>query len=236
MEKRALIIEDDEDIIELVSSTISGLGFKVRSITDGMLGLEVARSEEFDLIVLDLMLPSMEGSEICRRIRETNKKVPIVLVTGVNDELHKVMLLELGADDYITKPFSIPELRARVRTILRRSERGQQAADEQTAAETFTYKGMSIDFVKRRVILDGEAVDLTPTEFELLAILVSHPGRPFSRDEINELMYGYEVSGESRSIYSHMNRLRTKIEKDNANPVYIHTIRGIGYAFTDVKE
>lgn len=229
--KSALLIEDDENLIELVRVPLEELGLALTHAGDGRSGLEMATAESYELIVLDMRLPELEGIEVCKGIREKNKKVPIIMLTSVGDEINKVLLLELGADDYITKPFSVLEFKARCKAALRRA--GGPADVDESEDEIIYADDIKLDLTKRKVRIDDQEVELTAREFDLLAILAKHPGRPFSRNQLNEHLYGFAVSGYDQSISSHVNRIRSKIEEDPRNPRYLLTVHGVGYKFRD---
>lgn len=231
MVKKALVIEDDDDVALLLRAPLEELGYEVMRAADGNTGLEMALSGAYVLIILDLMLPGLHGMDVCREIRRKNEEVPIIVVSMASSEVDTVLLLELGADDYLTKPFREGELKARIRTILRRSARAK-ATD---LPSVLIYDELEIDFTKRIVTLKGLPVELTPREFDLLAALASRPGYPFSRDQLNEAVYGQEVSGYDHSVTAHINRLRHKIEPDPDSPKYILTVRGVGYRFAEKK-
>lgn len=226
MLETVLIVEDDADIVIALSLLVQDLGFAVETATDGMRGLELALEKDYVLMLLDLMLPKLEGVEVCKRVRAVKKFLPIIALTSVNEELSKVLLLELGADDYITKPFSNRELKARIKTVLRRTQAVPSAPE---AVTKVTYRELTIELELRRVYIRGALVDLTASEFDLLALLASRPGQPFSREAINESLYGYSIDGYDDSLNSRINRLRGKLELDRQNPEYLITVRGIGY-------
>lgn len=231
MAGKALVIEDDDDVALLIAAPLEDLNYKVMRASDGKTGLEMALSGDYALIILDLMLPELHGMDVCRGIRQEDEDVPIIVVSMASSEVDTVLLLELGADDYLTKPFREGELKARIRTILRRSSR-TKSKDTPT---THTHDEFEINFEKRVVTMKGSPVELTPREFDLVAALASRPGFPFSRDDLNEAVYGQEVSGYDHSVTAHINRLRHKIEPDPDSPKYILTVRGVGYRFADKK-
>lgn len=230
--KKVLVIEDDLEVVELLRRPIAELGFAMTHEGSGTGGLDRAFEEEFDLLVLDIMLPEMEGVDVLKALREQGNHVPTIMLTSLDDRVRKVMLLELGADDYITKPFDDLEFKARIKAVLRRT--GRQKAAVQQSQDRLTVEELEIDFVKRQVKRDGAPIELTAREFDILSVLASHPGRPFSRDELNEAVYGYEVSGYDQSIYTHINRLRGKLEPNPSKPKFVLTVRGVGYAFLDL--
>ena len=231
MSHRVLVIEDNRDIAELVSLHLQDLDCDVKTTTDGLTGFEEARSGRYDLIILDLMLPGMEGIELCRRLRNQSSYTPILMLTAKSTELDRVVGLEIGADDYITKPFSVRELMARVKAIFRRVE-GLGRRNEEVQ-ETITADAMAIDVSKRSVTIAGRPIDLTAKEFDLLVQFVANPGRVYSRAQLLDLVWGYGHAGYEHTVNSHINRLRAKIEDDPAKPKYVLTVWGVGYKFND---
>jgi DNA-binding response OmpR family regulator len=236
METRILIIEDDPEISDLVGMHLGDLGYRIERAATGDAGFSKAREDGFDLIILDLMLPGMDGLEICRRLQESGPRVPILMLTARTEEIDKVLGLELGADDYLTKPFSIRELIARVKALLRRTQGlAASGADEGQPAE-LTYDRLSINLEKRRVTLGGSPVELTAKEFDLLALFATHPGKPFKREQLLNQVWGYSFAGYEHTVNSHINRLRAKIEPDPSKPTFIRTVWGFGYRFADNEE
>ncbi|MES1218767.1 MAG: response regulator transcription factor [Bacteroidota bacterium] len=231
--KTVLIIEDDPNIVELLSIHIHDLGCRVMSETNGQKGLATAREGKFDLIILDIMLPGLNGLEICRKIRQQDRHTPILMLTAKSEEIDKVMGLETGADDYLTKPFSIRELIARVKVIFRRKEDNAALQDTMPLSSLISYGGLEIDLDKRKVILNNNRVELSPREFELIALLASHPGKSYSRKQLLNLVWGYDFEGYEHTVNSHINRLRGKIEADVSDPKFILTIWGVGYRFNE---
>jgi len=237
MEKRVLIIEDDRDITDLVEIHLGDLGYKLDKAYDGQSGLSKVLSGNYDLILLDLMLPKLEGLEVCKLIREKDKAVPIIMLTSRSEEMDKILGLELGADDYIVKPFSIRELIARVKANLRSVEAIKEEISKEGELKTEIGIGaLKIDFEKRKVTLGSKTVDLTAKEFDLLSHFARHPGRSYSRADLLSAVWGYQFSGYEHTVNSHINRLRTKIEKNPADPKYIKTVWGIGYRFVEPEE
>ena len=227
MKHDILVIEDDPGIARIVSLYLERDGYQVRVAGDGVAGLDAARAEEPSLIVLDLMLPRMDGMEVCRALRQESD-VPIIMATARAEEEDRLAGFDLGADDYITKPFSPRELAARVRAILRRSAR--QSATE---ASGIRYGDMMIDLPTRTVAVGSERPALTPTEFRMLAMLAGQPGRPFTREQIIEGVFGYDFDGFDRTVDVHIANLRRKIEPDVRRPTYVQTVHGVGYRFGD---
>ena len=226
-----LVIEDNPEIAGLLSLHLRDIGCHVRSEQDGLLGLSRARSDRPDLIVLDLMLPGLDGLEICRRLRSGADYTPILMLTARSTEADRVTGLDMGADDYLTKPFSIPELLARVRAIFRRQDRlVQQSGKEQVPIRA---GALHIDREKRSVNLDGDEVELTATEFDLLVQFAANPGRVYTRSQLLDLVWGNNNASFEHTVNSHINRLRTKIEQDPSKPDYVLTVWGVGYKFSD---
>ena len=233
MKRTALVVEDDHDIIELLRIHMADLDCELTGISDGNEGLAAALKHTYDLIILDVMLPGMEGTEICRRIRGKEIATPILMLTSKSEEFDKVLGLEMGADDYITKPFSIREFIARVKALLRRAERNRASGPAEDKAAVYVYGDLSIDLDKRRVTTKGVRVDLSPKEFELLSLLAANPGKCYDRSKLLNLIWGYDFGGYEHTVNSHINRLRTKIEPDVQNPIYVLTNWGVGYRFNE---
>jgi len=233
---KILIIEDDPKIIELVEIHLKDIGLEIDKSMDGISGLEKALSFEYDLIILDLMLPHMDGLEVCRRFKSENKYTPVLMLTAKSEELDKVLGLEVGADDYLTKPFGVRELVARVKAILRRVELDDEKYKEEQAGPRLEFKGLTIDTEKHMVLLEGDRVELTAKEFDLLKLFAAHPGNTYSRERLLDLIWGYQYEGYEHTVSSHINRLRNKIEKDPTNPKFIKTLWGVGYRFESPAE
>jgi DNA-binding response OmpR family regulator len=233
--KRILLVEDDPDIADLLSLHLGDEGYEVEVVDDGDEGLDRALNGDHDLVVLDIMLPGTDGFDICRRLRQETRATPILMVTAKTEEVDKVLGLELGADDYITKPFSIREVLARVKAIFRRIEVDQEAQREM-GEERIAIGDLVIEPPKRRATVRGEAVDLTSKEYELLLLFARHPGRAYSRDELLDEVWGYQYSGYSHTVNTHINRLRNKIEPDPSEPQYVKTVWGVGYRFVEPDE
>jgi DNA-binding response OmpR family regulator len=230
--RNILVIEDDRDIARLLELHLHDAGYAVHVAQDGAAGCQQALSKTYDLIILDLMLPGMEGLDICRTLRAKTNYTPILMVTAKSTELDRVLGLEVGADDYLTKPFSIRELLARVKALFRRMEvlRAPVVPDQQ---KPICAGDLVIDIEKRKVSLCGKAIDLTAKEFDLLLQFARHPGRVYTRSQLLDLVWGYAHAGYEHTVNSHINRLRAKIERDTSHPRYILTAWGIGYSFTE---
>jgi DNA-binding response OmpR family regulator len=224
-----LLVDDEDSIQKLLAYPLEREGYRVLQARDGVEALEQFASERVDLVVLDIMLPKLDGLEVCKRLR-AESEVPIIMLTARDDELDKVLGLELGADDYITKPFSIREFRSRVRALLRRAAVSRQVDED---GEVISAQGLTIDLARRVVEVGGNRVQVTYVEFELLRILASHPGRVYSRRMLLEALWGGADYREPRTIDVHVRHLREKLEPDPAEPEYILTVRGVGYRFRD---
>jgi DNA-binding response OmpR family regulator len=227
-EATIMLVDDEESIQKLLTYPLEREGYTVVQARDGEEALRRFAEQPVDLVVLDVMLPRLDGLEVCRRLR-TGSAVPIIMLTARDDEVDKVLGLELGADDYITKPFSIREFRSRIRAVLRRAGlRADHATDG-----TIEAGAIAIDPAKRAVTVDGERAQLTYVEFEVLHTLASHPGRVYSRQALLEAVWGDSAFREPRTIDVHIRHLREKIEADPREPAYIFTVRGVGYRFRD---
>jgi DNA-binding response OmpR family regulator len=221
-----LVVEDDPTLAKTLSYNLRKNGFHVLIAGDGVAGLQAARAEHPDLVVLDLMLPKMDGLEVCRRLR-TESQVPVLILTAKGDESDRVAGLELGADDYLTKPFGMRELMARVRALLRRTARGTASHGNRIVAGS-----MEIDVPGRAVLRDGVTIALKPREFDLLAFLAQNAGLVFTREQLLERVWRYDFFGGSRTVDVHMHWLREKLESDPARPAHLVTVRGVGYKFS----
>ena len=229
--KNILMIEDDPSISELASIHLKDIHCNLTKAPTGFEGLELASSNSYDAIILDIMLPDIDGIEICKRLRAEKNFTPILMLTARSEEIDKIIGLETGADDYLTKPFSIREFIARVKALIRRSERVVKEQD--AVEEILQFNQLSMDTQKRKVSLADQKIELTPKEFDLLYLFMSNPGISYSRETLLNLVWGYEFSGYEHTVNSHINRLRSKIEPDLAQPKYILTTWGIGYRFND---
>jgi DNA-binding response OmpR family regulator len=219
-----LVVDDEKTLRETLAESLTEEGFAVVQAADGREAVEQFRRHRPDLILLDLMLPEISGTEVCRIIR-AESGVPILMLTAKSAEVDKVVGLELGADDYVTKPFSFRELLARIRALLRRSE--TQASV--TEPETIDLGNVRVDLAGRRLLRGGEALPIKPKAFELLLFLIRNAGHVFTRDQLLERVWGYDYAGETRTVDVHVHWLRAQIESDPANPVYLETVRGVGY-------
>ena len=228
---KILIVDDEKDIVDLLAYNLEKEGHEVLKAYDGERAMQIVRSKAPDLLILDLMLPGIQGLEVCKRLRQdpSTALIPIIMLTAKGDDIDKILGLEVGADDYITKPFSVKELMARVKAVLRRADVRKQPEK----AETVEFKGLRIDLKSYEVTVNGRNVNLSPTEFKLLRFLCQNPGRVYSRDQILDQVWGDESYVEPRTVDVHIRRLRAQIEPDDNSPDYIVTVRGVGYKFID---
>jgi DNA-binding response OmpR family regulator len=233
MPKKILIIEDNRDLARLLKTHLRDLAFEVDLSFDGPAGVAKALSDNYYLIILDLMLPGLDGLEICRRLRSKSTYVPILMLTAKSSEMDRVVGLEIGADDYVTKPFSIPELLARVKAILRRVEELSEGARESIPA-VIQAGDLVIHPAGRNATMKDRTLDLTAKEFDLLLHFASNPGKVYTRSQLLDMVWGYGHDGYEHTVNSHINRLRAKIEKDSAHPDYILTVWGVGYKFAEL--
>ncbi|SES07674.1 two-component system, OmpR family, alkaline phosphatase synthesis response regulator PhoP [Gracilibacillus ureilyticus] len=225
MEEKVLIVDDEQSIVTLLQYNIEKSGFQTDVAYDGMEGLEKASTGEFDLIVLDLMLPGMEGTEVCKALRQKQVDTPILMLTAKDDEFDKVLGLELGADDYLTKPFSPKEVVARIKAILRRTRQRNTPSDQ----NFIKISDLIIYPQQYEATINGDTLSFTRKEFELLHYLAKHKGKVLSRDQLLSAVWNYDFVGDTRIVDVHVSHLREKIEPDTKHPVYIKTIRGLGY-------
>jgi len=229
-----LVVEDDENISTAIKEYFSRAGYSVTTASDGVAGVEAAGKNRPDVVVLDLMLPKMDGLAVCKELRQSNPQMPIIMLTAKDDIVDKVLGLEMGADDYINKPFSLREVEARIKSVLRRARAATATGDGKD--ETPIVRGhLRVDPVRREVTIAERHVDLTPKEFDLLRLFASNPGRVFPRKYLLEKIWDYSYEGYDRTIDSHINRLRAKIEDNPENPQLVLTVWGIGYKFTDAE-
>ncbi|MFK7924663.1 MAG: response regulator transcription factor [Bacteroidia bacterium] len=232
--KRVLVVEDDRDMVQLLEIHLKDLDCELDLAYDGQTGLEKALAYDYDLMVLDVMLPGPDGLEICRQVRAREKSNPILMLTARSEEIDKVLGLEMGADDYLTKPFSIREFLARVKALFRRVDRFQPTSNANDQPESvLSFGELMIDLDKRKVTIKGQRVELSPKEFDLLGLLAANPGKSYDRARILNLVWGYDFEGYEHTVNSHINRLRRKIEPDLQVPTYILTSWGVGYRFNE---
>ena len=230
MNKRILVVEDNEDLAGLLEIHLRDMSCDVKIVHDGTSGMAMAEEQEYDLIILDLMLPGVDGLEILRRVRAKPSYTPVLILTSKSSELDRVLGLEIGADDYVTKPFSIRELQARVKAIFRRIEHIQTGKRKPSIIRQ---GDITVDPEKRSIILKDKTLVLTAKEFDLLLHFVKHPGRVYTRPQLLDEVWGYGHDGYEHTVNSHINRLRIKIEEDPTNPRYILTVWGVGYKFAE---
>ena len=230
--ERALIIEDDKDIADLIAIHLKDLEFEVDKAFDGKEGLLKALNNPYKIILLDIRLPGLDGMEVCKKLRMEKVHTPIVMVTSKSEEIDKIIGLEFGADDYITKPFSIRELIARVKAIVRRSELIQQEKPDGKQEEIHS-DGLHINIGLRNVTVHNKRIELSPKEFDLMVLFASNPGRTYTRSQLLDQVWGYQFEGYEHTVNSHINRLRAKIERDQNNPEFILTTWGVGYKFRE---
>jgi DNA-binding response OmpR family regulator len=231
MKPRILIIEDNAEIADLIRLHLDDLHYDSQIARDGGEGLRLFESGRFDLVILDLMLPVLDGMAVCKRLRRQDQRIPVIMLTSKSSELDRVLGLELGADDYLTKPFSLPELMARIKAQLRRLEAFEKPLTQQK--KTLQHGDLIINTDNHTVTLAGKPVDLTAKEFDLLHHFASHPGRVYSRMELLDQVWGYHYEGYEHTVNSHINRLRNKIENTPAQPRIIMTVWGVGYKFNE---
>ena len=231
-----LVVEDDQDIATLIKVNLSELGLNVEHRDDGQQGLEAALANDYSLVLLDVMLPSLGGLDICRQLRDKKPEQAIIMLTAKDSETDRVLGLELGADDYMTKPFSIRELQARVRSQIRKAHLLANIQAQPVTPEHHIQQGkIKINQQTREVFCNEQLVELTATEFDLLYHLMQHPNQVFSRSQLLESVWGYQHSGYEHTVNSHINRLRAKVERDAANPDHVQTVWGVGYKFNVPK-
>ena len=227
MGKRVLVVDDEKLIVKGIRFSLMQDALEVDCAYDGEEALQMAKEQEYDLILLDVMLPKMDGFEVFQQIREFSD-VPIIMLTAKGDDMDKILGLDYGADDYITKPFNILEVKARIKAIMRRGRKQEEKAESENV---FEKNGMKIDRESRRVFIEGNEVNLTAKEFDLLDLLAKNPDKVYSRDQLLNLVWGSDYPGDARTVDVHIRRLREKIEKLPSNPKYVYTKWGVGYYF-----
>lgn len=227
MGKKVLVVDDEKLIVKGIRFSLEQEGMEVYTAYDGEEALEMAKETEYDIILLDLMLPKLSGLEVCQQIRDFSN-VPIIMLTAKSEDMDKIMGLEYGADDYVTKPFNILELKARIKAILRRAT---PAAEDREQVKSLEINGLTIHVDSRRVFVDGREINLTAKEFDVLELLMFNPNRVYSRENLLNLVWGYEYPGDVRTVDVHIRRLREKIEVNPSDPKYVHTKWGVGYYF-----
>lgn len=224
MAKKVLVVDDEKLIVKGIRFSLEQEGMQVDCAYDGQEALDMIKENTYDVILLDVMLPIFTGYEVCQQVREFSD-VPIIMVTAKDDDMDKILGLEYGADDYITKPFNILEVKARIKAIMRRSSKKEDEVKEATYGE------LSIDCSSRRVYIEGQEVNLTAKEFDVLELLVFHPNKVYDRDSLLDIVWGKDYPGDARTVDVHIRRLREKIEKNPSEPKYVHTKWGVGYYF-----
>ena len=229
MAKKVLVVDDEKLIVKGIRFSLEQDGMEVDCAYDGEEALEAAKKKEYDVILLDVMLPKLTGFEVCQQIREFSS-MPIIMLTAKGDDMDKILGLEYGADDYITKPFNILEVKARIKAIIRRTNKINGSND---TSKIIAIGTMKIDTDNRRAYIDGKEVNLTAKEFDLLELLVNNPNKVYSRDNLLNIVWGYDYPGDVRTVDVHIRRLREKIESNPSEPKYIHTKWGVGYFFQD---
>ncbi|TAH65330.1 MAG: response regulator transcription factor [Anaerolineaceae bacterium] len=227
MAKKVLVVDDEKLIVKGIRFSLEQDGMEVDCAYDGEEAIEAARKKEYDVVLLDIMLPKLSGFEVCQQIREFSS-MPIIMLTAKGDDMDKILGLEYGADDYITKPFNILEVKARIKAIMRRSNKNSNSANE---PKTIIFNDMKIDCENRRVYIADKEVNLTVKEFDLLELMVFNPNKVYSRENLLNIVWGYDYPGDVRTVDVHIRRLREKIESNPSEPKYIHTKWGVGYFF-----
>ncbi|MCQ2492462.1 MAG: response regulator transcription factor [Lachnospiraceae bacterium] len=227
MGKKILVVDDEKSIVKGIKFSLEQDDYEVTCAYDGQEGLDYAKQTEFDVVLLDLMLPELNGYEVCQAIREFSD-MPIIMLTAKGDDMDKILGLEYGADDYVTKPFNILEVKARIKAIIRRNS---HKTVKEEAPHIVERGGLKVDFESRRVFTDNKEVNLTAKEFDLLKLLISNPNKVYGRENLLKTVWGYDYPGDVRTVDVHIRRLREKIERNSAEPEYIHTKWGVGYYF-----
>lgn len=230
MAKKVLVVDDEKLIVKGIRFSLEQDGMEVECAYDGESALEMIKANQYDIVLLDVMLPKKTGFEVCQQVREFSD-VPIIMLTAKGEDINKILGLEYGADDYITKPFNILEVKARIKAIIRRNSK--KSAVDNKSGNVIESNGMMLDRESRRVFVDGKEINLTAKEFDLLDLLATHPGKVYSRDNLMNLVWGYDFPGDVRTVDVHIRRLREKIETNPSEPVYVHTKWGVGYYFND---
>lgn len=228
MEKKILVVDDEKLIVKGIKFSLEQEGYLVECAYDGEEAVQKNKEHDYDMVLLDLMLPKLDGMEVCRQIREQSD-VPVIMLTAKGDDMDKILGFENGADDYITKPFNILEVKARIKAIFRRHQNVEQKKDGH--ADTITVSNLVMDFEGRNVSVEGKEINLTVKEFDLLELLVRNSGKVYSRESLLNLVWGYEYPGDVRTVDVHVRRLREKIEPNPSDPKYVHTKWGVGYYF-----
>jgi two-component system alkaline phosphatase synthesis response regulator PhoP len=235
MEKRVLVVDDEQSIVTLLQYNLKQAGFQVLTAMDGETGKNLALEEQLDLIILDLMLPQLDGIEVCKQLRQQGVQTPILMLTAKDDEFDKILGLELGADDYMTKPFSPREVVARVKAILRRTNMQNDTKPQVEEEGVIKIKDLSIYPDRFEALVNEQLLELTPKEFELLLYLAKHKGKVLTRDQLLSAVWNYDFAGDTRIVDVHISHLREKIESNTKKPAYIKTIRGLGYKLEEPK-
>ncbi|MFJ7827038.1 response regulator transcription factor [Psychrobacillus sp. NPDC096623] len=233
--KKVLVVDDESSIVTLLKYNLEEAGFEVITASDGLEGLNKALEEKPEVIVLDWMLPKMDGMEVCKELRLKKIQIPIIMLTAKDEEFDKVLGLELGADDYMTKPFSPREVTARVKAMIRRSGISTDHKQEKTKEETYTFGPLQVFPERFEVLLNNEVIEFTPKEFELLVYLIENKNRVLTRDQLLSAVWNYDFAGDTRIVDVHISHLRDKIEVNSRKPTFIKTIRGLGYKFEEPK-
>jgi DNA-binding response OmpR family regulator len=230
MARKILVVDDEKLIVKGIKFSLEQDGMEVSVAYDGEAAVDLIRHNKFDCILLDVMLPKKNGFEVCQQVRDFSD-VPIIMLTAKGEDINKILGLDYGADDYITKPFNILEVKARIKAIIRRNSKKSEAREDKPAINVIETTGFVIERDSKRVFMDGEEVGLTAKEFDLLDLLVSHPGKVYSREDLLYLVWGYDFVGDERTVDVHIRRLREKIEANPSQPKYVHTKWGVGYYF-----
>jgi len=227
-----LVVEDDTELRGILTQRLEESGYRITSVDNGRSALEAVQEEVPDLVLLDVMIPEVDGLEVCRQLRASHPLIYVIMLTARTEEIDRVVGLEVGADDYVTKPFSLSELVARVRSAFRRIRLTKEESDkDENVQELFTFPGIKINTIRRRVDVNGSEIKLTVLEYDLLLFLVRNPDRPFTRLQLLDKVWNIQYEGYDRTVDSHIQRLRSKVEKDQGNPQFIKTVWGVGYKF-----